>query len=107
MDYTYKELSEKTAAELKEIASKIEHEAVRGYTQLNKPHLIEAICKALGIDMHEHHRAVGIDKTKIKAQIRALKADREAAIEAKDYAKLKAVRSEIKKLKKKLRKAMV
>jgi len=107
MEYTYKELSEKTAADLKEIASKIEHEAVRGYTQLNKPHLIEAICKALGIDMHEHHRAVGIEKTKIKSKIRALKVDRQAAIEAKDYVKLKAVRSEIKKLKKKLRKAMV
>ena len=107
MEYTFKELGEKTAAELKEIASKIEHEAVRGYTQLNKPHLIEAICNALGIDMHEHHRAVGIDKAKIKSTIRALKVERQAAIEAKDYAKLKTVRKEIKGLKKKLRKALV
>ena len=107
MEYTYKELTEKTAAELKEIASKIEHEAVRGYTQLNKPKLIQAICTALGIDMHEHHRAVGIDKTKIKSRIRELKVERQAALEAKDYAKLKAVRTEIKKLKKTLRKAMV
>ncbi|HFE64278.1 MAG TPA: hypothetical protein ENK14_07685, partial [Caldithrix sp.] len=53
MTYTFKELKKKTAAELKEIAAGIEHEAVQGYTQLNKEHLIEAICKALNIDMYE------------------------------------------------------
>ncbi len=34
MAYTFKELKEKTAAELKEIAKGIEHEAVKGYTQM-------------------------------------------------------------------------
>ncbi|NOZ61984.1 MAG: hypothetical protein GXO74_09920 [Calditrichaeota bacterium] len=107
MEYTYKDLKHKTVAELREIASGIEHEAVQGYTQLNKEHLIEALCKALNIDMHEHHRAVGIEKTKIKSQIKALKQQRDEAITAKNYAELKKVRLEIKKLKNKLRRAMV
>ena len=107
MEYTFKDLKHKTVAELREIASGIEHEAVQGYTQLNKEHLIEALCKALNIDMHEHHRAVGIEKTKIKAQIKALKRERDEAIAAKKYEELKKVRMEIKKLKNKLRRAMV
>ncbi len=107
MEYTYKELKKKTVADLREIAAGIEHEAVKGYTQLNKEHLLEAICKALDIDTHEHHVAKGIDKTSIKAKIKELKKDRDSAIEAKDYKKLKAVRKEIKALKKQLRRAMV
>lgn len=107
MEYTYKELKHKTVAELREIASKIEHEAVQGYTQLNKEHLINALCIALGIDKYEHHRAVGIDKTAIKTEIRKLKQKRDELIAAKNYAELKKVRQEIKKLKNKLRRAMV
>ena len=41
-------------AELREIAKTTEHEAVKGYTQLNKEHLLVALCKALGIDTHKH-----------------------------------------------------
>ncbi|RMI19777.1 MAG: hypothetical protein D6681_02740 [Calditrichaeota bacterium] len=107
MAYTFKELKKKTVAELREIAAGIEHEAVQGYTQMNKEHLLEAICKALHIDMHEHHVAQGIDKTAIKSRIKALKKERDQAIEAKDYDRLKAVRKEIKALKRKLRRAMV
>ncbi|RMG64891.1 MAG: hypothetical protein D6715_09005 [Calditrichaeota bacterium] len=107
MSYTYKELKKKTVAELREIASGIEHEAVKGYTQLNKEHLLEAICKALNIDMHEHHVAVGVDKTGIKAQIRELKKQRDEAIAAHDHKRLRAVRRKIKKLKNQLRRAMV
>ena len=55
MSYTLKELKAKTAAQLKEIAAGIENEAVKGYTQMNKEHLIKAICAALGIHIHEHH----------------------------------------------------
>ena len=107
MDYTFKELKHKTVAQLREIASGIEHEAVQGYTQLNKDHLIEAICKALNIDMFEHHVAKGIDKGKIKAQIKSLKKDRDKLIGEKNYAELKKVRKQIKVLKNKLRRAMV
>ena len=88
MAYTYEELKGKTAAQLKEIAETIQHEAVQGYTQLNKDHLLEAICKALDIDMHIHHKVVGLDKSGIKAQIRELKKERNNALESKDSTKL-------------------
>ena len=39
MAYTYDELKHKTVAELRDIAVGIEHEALQGYTQLNKEHL--------------------------------------------------------------------
>ncbi len=107
MAYAFEELREKTVAELREIAAGIEHEAVQGFTQMNKDHLLKAICTALGIDMHVHHKVVGIDKTAIKQQIRALKQERDKALEAHDHAQLKAVRQQIKKLKNTLRRHMV
>ncbi len=107
MAYTYEELREKTAAELKEIAAGIEHEAVQGYTQMNKDHLLKAICTALNIDMHVHHKVTGIDKTAIKRQIRELKKERDKALEAHDHKQLKAVRTQIKRLKRTLRRHMV
>ena len=47
-------------------------------------------------EAHEHHEVVGIDKAPIKAQIRKLKKDRQAAIDAKDADQLKSVRRELK-----------
>src|SRR5256885_9142107 len=41
MAYTYDELKHKTVAELRDIAVGIEHEALQGYTQLNKEHRSE------------------------------------------------------------------
>jgi hypothetical protein len=107
MEYTFKELKSKTVAQLKEIAKDIEHEAVRGYTQLNKDHLIKALCEALGIDTFEHHEVKGLDKTQIKSQIKKLKVERNKALEAHDHKQLKTVRTQIKRLKKTLRRAMV
>jgi hypothetical protein len=105
-DYTYEQLKHKTVAELREIAKGIEHEAVQGYTQLNKDHLIVAIAKALGIK-HEHHEIVGVDKATIKAQIRELKKKREDALAKHDNAQLKVVRRTIHSLKRRLHKATV
>ena len=62
MAFTYEQLKHKTLAELREIAKGSEHEAVQGYTQMNKEHLVVALSKALGIQ-HEHHDVVGIDKS--------------------------------------------
>lgn len=58
-DYTYEALKHKTIADLREIARGIDHEAVKGFSQLNKEHLLPGLCKALGIDTHEHHHVVG------------------------------------------------
>lgn len=107
MAYTFKELKQKKVIELREIAAGIEHEAVKGYTQLNKEHLLEALCKALNIDMLEQHEVVGVNKTSIKGKIKELKKERDAALGANDSKKLKEVRRQIKKLKNQLRNAMV
>jgi DNA-binding IclR family transcriptional regulator len=107
MAYTHNELKHKTLAELRDIAKDIEHEAVQGYTQLNKEHLIVALCNALGIDMHAHHEVVGIDKAAIKSRIKDLKQRRTGAIAAQDHARLKAVRRRIHRLKRQIHKATV
>jgi len=107
MAQTFEELKKKNVAQLREIASEIEDEAVKGYTQLNKEHLLEAICKALNIDMHVHHEVVGIDKKSIKSEIKALKKKRDEAISAKNRDELRRVRKKIRLLKRTLRKATV
>jgi hypothetical protein len=81
MSMTYEELHRKTVAELREIAKGLDHEAVHGYTQMNKDHLLPAICRALGIDTHTHHHLEsGFDKAKIKARMRELRRQRENAV---------------------------
>lgn len=107
MAYTYEELKHKTLADLREIASGIDHEAVQGYTQLNKEHLLPAICKALNIDTFEHHHVEGIDKSKIKSRIRELKQKRTEALANHDHARLKNCRRTIHRLNRALRKNMV
>ena len=107
MAQTYEELRHLTVAQLREIAAGIEHEELRGYTQLNKEHLLVALCKAQGIDMHEHHQVKGIDKLELKARIRELKKKRDEALEAHDHAQLKDVRHKIHRLKRAMHKATV
>lgn len=107
MAFTYHELKEKNIGQLREIAKDLEHEAVQGYTQLNKDHLLVAVCKALNIPIHEHHDAVGIDKLALKAKIRALKKDREAALAAGDGEKLKALRRNIHGLNRQIKKHLI
>lgn len=105
MEYTFEDLKKKTVDDLREIAKDLDHEAVQGYSQLNKEHLIPAICKALGIDAKEHHVAHGIGKAKVKAEIKVLKAERDKFLEAKDSRELKRVRRQIRRLKHRLRAA--
>mgnify|MGYP003410964936 CR=1 FL=1 len=88
MAQTYDELKHKTVAELREIAKATEHEAVKGYTQMNKDHLLQALCKALGIDahLHRHHHAAGEQRTQTKARIRALRKKRDEILASPDHA---------------------
>ena len=98
-NHTYEELKKKTVAELRKIAKGLEHDAVKGYSQLNEEDLLSAVCQALGIDAHEHHHVVGaFDKSATKAKMRSLKAERQAAVEAHDHGKLKAVRRQLHRL---------
>ena len=107
MEYTHHQLKQKTVVELRNIAKDTPHEAVQGYTQLNKEHLIVALCTALHIPMHEHHDVVGIDKAGLKAKMRALKKERDAAIETHESGKLKAVRRQIHHLNRQIREHMI
>lgn len=93
--YTFHELKEKNVHELREIAQGIQHEAVQGYTQLNKEHLLLAVAKALNLPTHEHHAVGNFDKAATKAQIRELKKKRDAAIEGGDSSLAHALRRRI------------
>ena len=106
MAHTYEELKHKTIAELREIAKGLDQEAVKGFTQMNKEHLLPAVCKALGIDMRAHHAAAkGAAKADAKARLRALKAERDKALAAHDGKQLAAVRRQMHGLKRRIKKA--
>lgn len=106
-DYSFEQLKHMTVAQLREIASGIEHEAVTGYTQLRKDQIVHGICMALEIDETVHHDVVGIEKATIKKKIKALKAERDAALEAHDPDHLKRIRRRIHHLKRDIHKATV
>ena len=95
MAYTYDELKGKTIAELRDIAHGISDERVQGHSQMNKEHLLPALCAALGIDTHGHHAVVGVDKAGIKAKMRELKKQRGEALEAHDSDRLKSIRRQL------------
>jgi hypothetical protein len=109
MAHSYEELKKKTIEDLREIAKGLDSDAVKGYTQMNKEHLLPAVCKALGIEVHKHphHEAVGIDKARLKARMHVLKAEKLKALEAKDSPRLKAIRREYHHLNRKIRGATV
>ena len=103
MAYAYHELRKKTVQELRDIAKDVQHDAVQGHSQMNKDHLLPALCKALGIEMHEHQDMKGIDKAAIKAKMRELKSRRSAALEAHDHNTLKSLRRQIHRLNRQIR----
>jgi hypothetical protein len=107
MAHTFEELKHKTVAELREIAKGVEHEAVQGATQMNKDHLLKALCTALGIEMHAHHEVVGLDKSAVKGQIRVLQKRRDEILASKDRNELGGVLRQIHNLKKRIRRATV
>ncbi len=105
-EYTYEDLKSKTVAELREVASGIDHPAVVGHSQMRKDDLIHALSEALGIEETVHHEVVGIDKRAIKSKIKELKQQRDAALEASDSAALKQARRKIHRLKRTMRRHM-
>lgn len=107
MPLTYEELHKKTIAQLREIATGIEDERLQGHSQLHKEQLLPILCQVLGVEAHVHHEIVGVDKSKVKAEIRALKTARAAALEAGDHDELKRVRRRIHRLKGRLRRATI
>ena len=100
---TYEDLKNKTVAELRELAKGLPHDAVQGYTQMNKDHLLPALCKALGIDARAHHVAHGEVKLKARARMKELRERRQKAADIHDGAALKAIRRELHHLNHRLR----
>lgn len=110
MPHTYEELKHKTVAELRDIAKDIDHEAVKGATQMNKDHLLKALCTALGLEAHAHHEVVGIDKAAVKTKIRELKKRRDEILASKDLKDLKDLHGVLRQIhayKRRIRRAMV
>ena len=105
MERTYDELKKLTVVKLRELASEMEHEALKGYTQLNKERLIEALCEAHGIETRKKRLVVGLDKAALKTRIRQLKVRRDTALEKRDHDELKSVRRKIHRLKRQIHKA--
>jgi len=103
MAHTYHELRQMTVVQLRELAKELNHEAVQGFSQMNKDHLLPAICRALNIDTLEHHTATGVDKPTIKAKIRQLKHDRDRALDAHDHVLLKNIRRQMHALNRQIR----
>ncbi len=107
MAHTFEELKHKTVAELREIAKEVQHEAVEGASQMNKDHLLKALCTALHIEMHAHHDVVGIDKAAIKARIHELQKKRDAILASTERKELRGVLRQIHALKRTIRRATV
>lgn len=105
--FTYEQLSKMKVAELRQIAENLQQEELKGVATMHKEKLLPLLCKALGVEAHTHHEVVGVNKTAIKQKIRALKKQRDEAIQAKKYDELRQVRGQIKGLIKDLRRHTV
>lgn len=98
----YHELEKMTVAKLREKAH--EFPDVTGASGMHKEQLIDLLCQKLGV--HKPHKvALGTQKSAIKAQIRLLKKERDAAIAAKDAKGLHVARRKLHHLRRALHQA--
>ena len=104
MAHTYAELKDKTVADLRDIAKDIDHEAVKGFSQLNKEHLLDALCIALKLDKKAHIVLDVALKTTVKSKIKELKKKRDELIVAKDKKNLHLLRRKLHRLKRQIHK---
>lgn len=99
----FQELSKLTVVKMREMAQ--EYPDIVGATGMEKEQLIDILCEKMDIEKPHVEVKLDIDKGKIKREIKALKVERDKALEAKDHAELKRVRRKIHKLRHTLRKA--
>ncbi len=98
-----KPLEKMTIKELREIAKKIPD--IIGVHGMNKPELYSAILKARGLDDKPLKKKADDSVRGIKKKIRAFKAERKTALEAKGKKMAKIYKRRISRLKGKLRRA--
>lgn len=98
----YQELQKNTVGKLREMAK--EFSDLTGTSGMRKEQLVDALAERLGI-ARPHKVVAGVDKSAIKAKIRKLKKTRDAAVQAKDKAKMRVTRQELHQLRRQLRKA--
>jgi hypothetical protein len=97
----YHELHKLTVAKLREMAQ--QYEDVKGTSGMHKDELVDLLCHKLGIEK-PHAVVAGIDKCKIKSEIRKYRKLRDEALAAHDRQKLDAARHKIHRLRRQLRK---
>jgi len=102
IDTKEKPLEKMTVTDLREIAKEIPE--IAGVHGMKKEELIAAIKKAKGI-VDERVKKADVSLGEIKKKIKAIKAQRQAAIEAKDKKMATIYKRRISKLKKKSRRA--
>jgi protein-arginine kinase activator protein McsA len=102
IEYWGQALDKFTAIELRELAKGIE--GVSGVHAMKKHELIDLLRKSKGIEVGRKKKAVETVQA-VKKRIQALKAQRAAALEAKDRAQATLLRRKIARLKKQTRKA--
>jgi hypothetical protein len=103
------DLEKMTATELRDYALK-NHPDIVGVHAMKKEELIVAIKKARGEEVKETKKKkvkakVKVEKKVLKEKIRALKAEREKALQAKDPKALARLRKRIKKYKRMTKRA--
>lgn len=107
MEYTWDQLHKMKVADLRAIAEQLNHPNLHGFSTMHKEVLVPALCHVLGIEDHAHHEIMGLDKTRIKQEIKKCKVERDEALRDKDKEKLKKARHQIHILKGKLRRATI
>lgn len=95
-----KDLEMMTVPKLREETAKFED--IKGVHGMKKAQLIEILCEKLDIHRPEKE-VVGINKSVLKARIRALKAKREQALAGGDHRALADIRMRIKVYKRAIR----
>jgi hypothetical protein len=104
------DLEKMTAIELRDYALK-NHPDITGVHAMKKEELIVAIKKARGEEVKEVHKKkkpvgkVKLDKKALKEKIRALKAEKDKALQSKDRKALVKLRKRIKKYKRMTKRA--
>jgi excinuclease UvrABC helicase subunit UvrB len=102
VEMDYHELAKTKVDRLREMAKEYPDVTAAG---LNKEQLIDLLCEKMSIEK-PHKVATGVDKSGLKKQIRELKKERNAALEARDHEKLVATRAKIHRLRRQLRAAI-